>query len=278
MHPFKTLKKYLNTYLPFTRAGIQAAMVFRTNFIAWFLGSIVYCLVMYYIWLAVYKASGEGVMNGFTMNDMTVFLFITALTSFLTDSDGSYDVGEEVKDGNVAMRLIKPVSFHSTFLFTEVGWKLLIFGLIFAPVVIGVEIFKYNAYGGFSLDIIDFLLYLFSMVLSYLFSFFMNVCFGFMAFFLKNLWGFNIIKSSILRFLSGAIVPIAFMPGAMRQALEWLPFSSLCYTPVMIYMGKYSAEETALRLAIQLGWVIVFYGISRLILSTALRHVTVQGG
>ena len=278
MHPFKTLKKYLNTYLPFTRAGIQAAMVFRTNFIAWFLGSIVYCLVMYYIWLAVYKASGEGVMNGFTMNDMTVFLFITALTSFLTDSDGSYDVGEEVKDGNVAMRLIKPVSFHSTFLFTEVGWKLLTFGLIFAPVVIGVEIFKYNAYGGFSLDIIAFLLYLFSMVLSYLFSFFMNVCFGFMAFFLKNLWGFNIIKSSILRFLSGAIVPIAFMPGAMRQALEWLPFSSLCYTPVMIYMGKYAGSEIALRLAIQFGWVIVFYGISRLILSTALRHVTVQGG
>ena len=278
MHLIKRLKKYLHTYLPFTRAGIQAAMVFRTNFIAWFVGDIVYCLVMYYIWLAVFNASGEGMMNGFTMTDMTVFLFITAMTRFLTDSDGSYDVGEEVKDGNIAMRLIKPVSFHSTFLFTEIGWKLLTFGLIFAPVVIGVEIYKYNAYGGFSLDIAAFLLYLISMIMSYLFSFYMNVCFGFMAFFLKNLWGFNIIKSSILRFLSGAIVPLALMPGALRQALEWLPFSSLCYTPVMIYMGKYSGSEAALRLAIQFGWVIGFYLISKLILSTALRHVTVQGG
>ena len=278
MHPFRSLKRYLHTYLPFTRAGIQVAMTYRSNFIAWFIGSIVYCLVMYYIWLAVYHSSGEGTMNGFTMNDMTVFLFITALTNFLTDSDGSYDVGEEIKDGNIAMRLIKPISFHSTFLFNEAGWKPLVFGLIFLPVVVGVEIFKYFAYGGLSFDVGMFFLYLFSMILSYLFSFYMNVCFGFMAFFLKNLWGFNIIKSSILRFLSGAVVPIAFMPGILRQTLEWLPFSSLCYTPVMIYMGKYSGAEIVLRLAIQLGWVIGFYIISKLILVTALRHVTIQGG
>ena len=272
------LKKYLRTYLPFTRAGIQAAMTYRSNFIAWFLGSIVYCLVMYYIWLAVFNSSGEGMINGFTMRDMTVFLFITAMTNFLTDSDGSYDVGEEVRDGNIAMRLIKPVGFHSTFLFTEIGWKLLIFGMIFAPVVIGVEIYKFNAYGGFAFNIASFALYLFSMTMSYLFSFYMNVCFGFMAFFLKNLWGFNIIKSSILRFLSGGVLPLAFMPGALRQVLEWLPFASLCYTPVMIYIGMYSPAETALRLAVQVAWVIVFYIISKLILSTALRHVSVQGG
>ena len=278
MHPFKATKKYLNTYLPFTRAGIQAAMAYRSNFIAWFIGSIVYCLVMYYIWLAVFNASGEGIMNGFTMNDMTVFLFITALTNFLTESDGSYDVGEEIKDGNIAMRLIKPVGFHSTFLFTEIGWKLLIFGMIFTPVVIGVETFKFFALGGLSFNVGMFIFYLFSMMISYLFSFFMNVCFGFMAFFLKNLWGFNIIKSSVLRFVSGAVVPLAFMPDGLRQALEWLPFSSLCYTPVMIYMGKYSGREIALRIAIQVGWVIGFYIISKLILSTALRHVSVQGG
>ena len=272
------LKKYLRTYLPFTRAGIQAAMAYRSNFIAWFLGSIVYCLVMYYIWLAVFNSSGEGMINGFTMRDMTVFLFITAMTNFLTDSDGSYDVGEEVRDGNIAMRLIKPVGFHSTFLFTEIGWKLLIFGMIFAPVVIGVEIYKFNAYGGFAFNIASFALYIFSMTMSYLFSFYMNVCFGFMAFFLKNLWGFNIIKSSILRFLSGGVLPLAFMPGTLRQVLEWLPFASLCYTPVMIYMGMYSPAETALRLAVQVAWVIVFYIISKLILSTALRHVSVQGG
>ena len=272
------IKKYFKTYLPFTRAGIQAAMAYRTNFIAFFFGSIVYCLVMYYIWRAVFNASGEGMMNGFTMTDMTVFLFITALTNFLTESDGSYDVGEEVRDGNIAMRLIKPVGFHSTFLFTEMGWKLLVFAMIFAPVVVGVEIYKYHAYGGFAFDIAKFLLYLLSLMMSYLFSFYMNVCFGFMAFFLKNLWGFNIIKSGILRFVSGAVVPLALMPDGLRQVLEWMPFSSLCYTPVMIYMGKYSGVEIALRLAIQLSWVIGFYLISKLILSAALRHVSVQGG
>ena len=94
MNPIKKIKKYLHTYLPFTRAGIQAAMVFRTNFIAWFVGDIVYCLVMYYIWLAVFNASGEGMMNGFTMTDMTVFLFITAMTKRNECIDGKLTIDE----------------------------------------------------------------------------------------------------------------------------------------------------------------------------------------
>ena len=147
MHPFKALKKYLNTYLPFTRAGIQAAMAYRSNFLAWFIGSIAYCLVMYYIWLAVFHSSGEGMINGFTMTDMTVFLFISNITRYITESDGSYDVGEEIRDGNIAMRLIKPVSFDMTFLFTELGFKILTFLMIFVPMVIGVEIYKFIAFG-----------------------------------------------------------------------------------------------------------------------------------
>ena len=176
------------------------------------------------------------------------------------------------------MRLIKPVGFHSTFLFTEMGRNLLVFAMIFAPVVVGVEIYKYHAYGGFAFDISKFLLYLLSLMMSYLFSFYMNVCFGFMAFFLKNLWGFNIIKSGILRFVSGAVVPLALMPDGLRQVLEWMPFSSLCYTPVMIYMGKYADTQVLLRLGLQLVWVVSFYLFSKLIFSIAMRHVTVQGG
>ena len=278
MNLFKKIRKFLKTYLPFTRAGMQTATAYRANFIAWFVGDVMYCFVMYYVWRAVFRSSGAGTFNGFNMIDMTVFLFITALTQNMTGSDGSYDVGEEVKDGNVAMRLIKPVSFHSTFLFTELGWKSLHGGIVFFPMVIGIEIYKYLAFGKVMFSIGTFLLYLLSIAMSYLFSFFMNVCFGFMAFFLKNLWGFNMLKSSILRFLSGAVIPLAFMPEALRTTLEWLPFSSLSYTPVMIYMGKYSGAEIAIRLCVQLLWVIGFYLLSKLILSAALRHVTVQGG
>lgn len=272
------MRKFLKTYLPFTRAGIHSATAYRANFIAWFIGDIMYCFVMYYVWRAVFDSSGSGSFNGFTMTDMVVFLFVTNLTGYLTSSDGSYAVGEEVRDGNIAMRLIKPVSFDMTFLFNELGGKSLTFTLIFIPMLAGVEIYKYFAYGQVMFNIVTFGLYMLSVLMSYMFSFYMNVCFGFMAFFLKNLWGFNILKDSILRFLSGSVIPLAFMPDALREVMEWLPFASLSYTPVMIYMGKYTGEEVIMRLALQFAWVVVFWLISKMILSIALKHVTVQGG
>lgn len=272
------MRKFLKTYLPFTRAGIHGATAYRANFIAWFIGDIMYCFVMYYVWRAVFASSGSSTFNGFSMTDMVTFLFVTNLTGYLTESDGSFAVGEEVRDGNIAMRLIKPVSFDMTFLFNELGQKSLTFTLIFVPMLAGVEIYKYFAYGQVMFSIGTFALYMLSIAMSYMFSFYMNVCFGFMAFFLKNLWGFNILKSSILRFLSGSVIPLAFMPDALRSVMEWLPFSSLSYTPVMIYMGKYSEEQVIVRLVLQFIWVVAFYIISKIILSAALKHVTVQGG
>lgn len=270
--------KFLKTYLPFTRAGLHNATAYRANFIAWFIGDIMYCFVMYYVWRAVFDASGSGSFNGFTMTDMVVFLFVTNLTGYLTRSDGSFAVGEEIRDGNVAMRLIKPVSFDMTFLFTEIGEASLTFSLIFIPMLAGVEIYKYFAFGHIAFSIGRFALYMLSVIMSYMFSFYMNVCFGFMAFFLKNLWGFNILKDSILRFLSGSVIPLAFMPDALRKVMEWLPFASLSYTPVMIYMGQYSGGEVLMRLSLQFVWVIIFWIFSKMILSVALKHVTVQGG
>ncbi len=278
MNLLKKTRKFLKTYLPFTRAGIQMATAYRSNFIAWFAGELMYCFVMYYVWRAVFNSSGSGTFSGFTLIDMTVFLFATAITNNITGSDGSYDVGEEIKDGNIAMRLIKPVSFNSTFLFTELGWKILSASLLFVPIMTGIEVYKYFACGKIMFNAAAFALYLLSLLLSYLFSFYMNLCFGFMAFFLKNLWGFNMLKTSILKFLSGAVIPLAFMPAALQKTLEWLPFASLSYTPVMIYMNKYTGAETVLRLGMQTVWVIFFYLLSRIILSAAMRHVTVQGG
>ena len=272
------MKKFLKTYLPFTRAGMQSATAYRVNFLAWFMGNIMYCLVMYYVWRAVFASSGQSSFNGFTMTDMTVFLFISNITRYITESDGSYDVGEEIRDGNIAMRLIKPVSFDMTFLFTELGFKILTFLMIFVPMVIGVEIYKSIAFGKVMFHIGTFAAYMLSLVMSYLFSFYMNVCFGFMAFFLKNLWGFNMLKGSILRFVSGAVIPLALLPDTLRQVLEWLPFSTQVYTPAMIYMEKYVGWELAFRLGIQALWVTGFCLLSQLILSAAMRHVTVQGG
>lgn len=272
------MRKKLRVYTPFLRSGISTMLAYRVNFTAFFIGNIFYCFIMYFLWLAVFRSNLSADFMGFTMTDMVVFLFITNLTSYLNRSNATGSVAEQIRDGSFCMNMIKPVKFDFVFLFTELGQSVVTVSLLLLPMVFGVELYRYFAVGKVMFNLAYFLLYLVSVSLSYLLSFYLSLCIGFLAFFLKNLWGFTILKDSIISFLSGAVIPIAFMPVWAQNILNWLPFSSISYTPVMIYMGRYAPLKIAGSLAIQVFWVAAFWVFSKLIWRASMKYVTVQGG
>lgn len=268
----------LRIYLPFVNAGVQEASAYRANWFFYILGDVIGCFVSFFVWEAVFISNGGESFMGFDKGDMVVYIFLTFLTGKLIGSGGTYDIGEEVKDGTIAMRMIKPISYNSTFLFQELGNKLMEIGIIFIPLTAGVEIYRYFLTGSLQFDIARFLLYIFCCVFAYLINFFFNICFGFTAFIFKNLWGSNMLKNCIVGFLSGSVIPLAFFPEAMKNVLSLLPFASLSYTPVMIYMGMYSGTEVLFYIGLQIFWCIAFWGFSKLIWKIVIKHLCIQGG
>ena len=176
------------------------------------------------------------------------------------------------------MRLIKPCSFDMCFLFQELGNKVMNYSIMFVPIVLGVEIYRFVATGSVCFNIWQFLLFFVSLQLAYLINFYFNVCYGFLAFFLTNLWWTNLIKNVIVNFLSGATIPLAFMPDALRVVLTYLPFASLSYTPVMIYMGIYTGSQIAFSMVLQIFWLVFFVVVSKLLWKSAMKHLCLQGG
>lgn len=272
------VKRFFRTYRPFTRAGMQEMIAYRANFLCFLIGEIMASFIMYFVWKAVFSSTDSTTFMGFTMEDMTVYLFISFLTGYLTYSDGAFAVGEEIVDGSIAMRMIRPCSFEMSFLFQELGNRMISVTLIFVPIVAGVEIYRCVISGSLRFQPVFFLLYIVSLLIAYMISFYFNVCYGFMAFFFKNLWGTTLIKETVVNFLSGAIVPLAFLPAGLAAVLNFLPFASLSYTPVMIYMGMYCYTEIAWRIGLQLFWLLVMFGVSKLIWRSAVRHLSIQGG
>ncbi len=271
------MKRLFRIYKPFTRAGLLEMVAYRVNFIFFLLGEIMKCFVMFFVWKAVFDSSSGDTIYGFTYDNMVVYLFITFLSGYITYSDGSYVVGKEILDGTIAMRMIKPVDFDMCFLFQELGGKILQLLIVFLPITVGVEAYRWIVNGAFMMNIPMFLLFIVSLVLAYGINFFFNVTYGFLAFYLKNLWGTDIIKGVIVGFLSGATVPLAFM-GVFGKVLGFLPFASLSYTPVMIYMGMYEPLQIIFFMSLQLVWLLVFALISKLILRSAMKRLVVHGG
>ena len=148
-------------------------------------------LWLFYLWKAVFDSSQEPLIQGFSMADITLYIIMSFVTNLLTRSDSSFMIGDEVKDGSIIMRLLRPVHFVASYLFTELGSKWLIFisvGLPFLSVIVLMKILS----GQGIVEVLGLtVLYLFSLALAYLINFFFNICFGFSAFVFKNLWGFQ---------------------------------------------------------------------------------------
>lgn len=194
------MKRKLRIYLPFVNAGMQETTTYRINWIFYILGDVLGSFVSFFIWKAVFMSSGENEMNGFTLPHMVVYIFLMFLTGKLIGSGGTYDVGEEIRDGSIAMRMIKPISYNSTFLFQELGNKILEIGVLIIPMIFGIEIVRFVLTGAVQFNILRFLLYIISCVFAYLVNFFFNICFGFIAFIIKYLWGANMMKNCIVGF------------------------------------------------------------------------------
>ena len=272
------MKRKLRIYLPFVNAGMQETTTYRINWIFYILGDVLGSFVSFFIWKAVFMSSGENEMNGFTLPHMVVYIFLMFLTGKLIGSGGTYDVGEEIRDGSIAMRMIKPISYNSTFLFQELGNKILEIGVLIIPMIFGIEIVRFVLTGAVQFNILRFLLYIISCVFAYLVNFFFNICFGFIAFIIKYLWGANMMKNCIVGFLSGATIPFSFLPDMLEKIFLFLPFAYLKYTPVMIYMGMYSGLSLLYYMVLQLIWVLLFWGLSKFLWKISIKHLSIQGG
>lgn len=265
-------------YRPFVHAGMQELITYRVNFLLYRLGDVIGAFVAFYLWKAVFDSSQENLLRGFSLADMTLYIVMSFVTNLLTKSDSSFMIGREVKDGSVAMRLLRPVHFAASYLFTEIGFRWLVFVSIGLPFLVAVVAFKLHS-GEPALQVIGLTVaYLLSLSLAYLINFFFNIAFGFSAFLFKNLWGSNLLKNSMVAFLSGALIPLAFFPKVVEEGLSLLPFASLIYTPVMMIVGKYSTIQVFQALLQQFFWLAVMVLLSQLIWQRVQTHITIQGG
>ena len=126
--------------------------------------------------------------------------------------------------------------------------------------------------------IVNILVYLISILFSFLLYVLYNFCFGMIAFTNTYMFGVKRIEEAIFMFLSGQLIPISFFPHVIQTIFEYLPFSSMIYTPVMIYMGKYSVEQTIFAVCRQLVWLVILYLLGSFLWKKITKRLIVLGG
>ena len=270
--------KRFRIYLPFAVNEIKTQMAYRGAFYLFILISTFSSFISYFLWSAIYGSSPNAVLGGLSRDEMTVYIFMVYVTSSIVGISISEWVSEDVVKGTVAMQLIKPIDYRLSLIARALGQMAYRFLLPAVFSWIGLELYKFFALGMGFTPLGNVVLYLASCVMSFLIFVLFDFCVGMVAFFTSYIFGLFMVKEALMSFLTGQLIPLSFFPEAVRRVFDFLPFSSMIYAPVMIYLGKYQGMELAWVLLRQLAWVLILYGLGTLIWNRVTKRLVVLGG
>lgn len=268
--------KKIRTYLPFTFNTFQMILSYKANVIIFMMGEWFMLMVTFFLWKAIFASSPDRILNGFSLEEMYAYIMFSFLTGLMTNVDIMFDITREVKDGTIAINLIRPISYEMRMLFQALGGVLYNFVIIFIGAFLVVNVLLFNSNGTVYLQNLP--LYLISMGLGLMINFYFSYTFGLLSFKLTNMWGVSQIMGALSQLLSGALIPLVFFPEAVQKVIQFLPFSSIIYTPVMIYLGKISGAEALAFIALQLLWLIMMILLSRAVWKAVVKSITILGG
>jgi ABC-type uncharacterized transport system permease subunit len=101
---------------------------------------------------------------------------------------------------------------------------------------------------------------------------------GMSGFWLLNIGGLRSVISIAGDFLAGALVPLWFMPGALRFVVQLLPFQAMGFLPASIFSGQTSGRDAIQPLCVQAIWVVLLLFLANVVWKKAQRKLVIQGG
>ncbi len=271
------MKGLLKVYLPFAKGQVKEFMAYGINAYVYIFGNMLQTAVLLYIWKAVFDSSDQSVINGFSFNDMIFYVVMSMVTGMLVSNEVHWAVGHDVQTGDIAMNLIKPVNYQLRQYFGSIGFVFVNLVFIFLPmwsILLG-----YTVFSGQALPTLMVLVYYFvSVFLSSLIMFAFNYMFGLAAFYVEYIFGFIFAKEALVRLLSGELIPLVFFPAAVLGVFKYLPFAGMVYTPVMIYLGKYTGDQLLEAILVQIIWVVILFGMTQILWKRAIKRLSILGG
>jgi ABC-2 type transport system permease protein len=235
------------------------------------LKAVVFVLVIASVWRAVYAT--RQTVAGMTLDEVIVYTCVAITIALVYEVNLEREIGERLRDGNIALHLIKPINFF--FLGFAQGWGTLAYTAIFsaAPTFITLLLFfdLHLAPMNPGVSLVTFVLG---------FSLFFAFCHltALTTFFTIDTWGVEYLRQTIVRFLAGGFLPLAFFPDALHRVAMWSPFPYMIYAPARALTGQLPREMFLETMAMQVAWCILLGLLNYLYWKLIVRQVAIHGG
>ena len=251
--------------------GTRLKMLFAYRFeiFVWLFGPLLQMVLLATVWNAVY--SGRSSVDGVSITVMTTYVTMSTIHGFITHDDMDEWVHERVDTGAIGMDLLRPIPFVEQALWGSVAQLVMKLPMIAVTLPVGALLsgLAPPAAPG---------TYLLSALLAWLVNLCVYLVLSSFVFWTVQVGGVNFLYYVVSGFLSGALVPLWFMPDWLAAALSWLPFQATVYTPASIYVGQLSGSDAWQAIGVQALWLLPLGAGASLLWRKAIRRTVVQGG
>ncbi len=218
------------------------------------LASVARVLFAWLLWASIYK--GRDQVAGFTLDTMILYYLIQ---SFFAQMDNTGRIAEElsshIRAGTFSKFLVLPVRIQAYLSAQSLGSAAyMVFFSLAASALCLIAFPIRPEWAARPLDLLEAaaLLVLGRVFLSQ-FHFFL----GILTFKYQDIWLFLMIKSNVLAFLTGTLVPLTLMPEAVMLVMRLTPFYHAAHLPAMLLLGRGGGEAPTGMLVITL-WIALF--------------------
>lgn len=267
----------MKKYCSFFRIRFIRGLQYRAAALSGMVTQFVWGAMEILLFRAFYEAAPESFPMEFPALSTYVWMQQAFLALYMTWF-WEPELFESITTGNVAYELCRPVRLYHMWFTRGLAVRLSKAVLRCMPILLFAWLLP--APYGLTLpgDFKTWFFTLVSMALGLLFVVAFGMIVYMTVFYTISPQGVKLIVTSLSEFLSGAVIPIPFLPDGVRTLVSLLPFASAQNVPFRIFGGDLTGPSMYMSLLGQAFWLIVFLTIGRIMERTALKRIVIQGG
>ena len=253
------------------RIGFAEALAYRAEMLVWILATTM-PLVMLALWHAVAR---EAPVGRFGESQFVAYFLAMFIVRQLTGSWSVWLINMEVRDGTLALRMLRPVHPLLSYAMSSLA-ELPVRGLLAVPaaiVALGVL-----AHDQLTSDPVTWALWAVSILGGWLLTLFANFAIGCLALFIESSTKVMDVWLALYFVFSGYMVPVELFPARLRAAIDWMPFRYQLGLPVELMTGAHDHAAAIALLGRQWLLVLVMALVVAIIWKRGARRFAAYGG
>jgi ABC-2 type transport system permease protein len=258
--------------------GVQNTLVYRVNFLFRSVLGLVPLTATILLWRTIFEGrTAAHDIAGYTLEQMiSYYLLVTVVDALTAVTEDDWQIAADIREGNISQFLLRPIDYLGYRLCLYVAGRLIYAVIALLPIAL--FILLQRRYFVAPPDRLAFGCFLVSVFLTGLLQFLISYTVALLSFWVLEVATFIFIAFAFEQLAGGHLFPLDILPAGLANVLQFTPFPYMLFFPVSIYLGQRSGAAMWQGLALQAGWVLVTYALTRLVWSRGVRKYSAFGG